>query len=76
MSIIQNNITFSKINTTDIISGYPTKKTRTAFISSNKYDETKIQNGINAFENGNMTWDKIAFINAVEIDWNGAQLTN
>ena len=42
-------------------------------ITNNKYDETKLSNALTAVANGNTTWDKVAFINAVDIDWNGAK---
>lgn len=74
MSVTQNNIVFSNINTTDNITGYATKKTRTSFITNGKYDESKLSNAISAVENGNTTQDKIAFINAIDIDWNGVQI--
>ena len=73
MSVQLNGMIFSNINTTDSIAGYTAKRTKSSLISNNKYSETKLTNMINAVENGNTTWDKIAFINAVDIDWNGAQ---
>ena len=76
MSVQLNGITFSNINTTDNVGGYGTKKTKTALISNNKYSETKLSNMINAVNNGNTTWDKVAFINGVDIDWNGAEITS
>ena len=72
--LVINNVNFSNINTTQSVGGKGGKYTRTSFVTNNKIDTTKITNVMTAVSNGNTQWSNMAFVNAIDIDWNGAQL--
>ena len=74
--ITLNGIKYSNVNVDQIVVPNNLKNSRTTFLSNNKIDTTKLTNIYNAVDNGNVQWSDIAFANALEIDWNGAQITN
>lgn len=71
-SIQLNNITFSNIDTTSIVSGVGNKYVLADIVDRNgKYNATKVENGA-----AQSTPKYFPFINAIDIDWNGAKLTD
>ena len=71
-----HNINFSDINTSQKVISNTFKNTKSQFVTNNLVDTTKISNIMTAVNNGNTEWSNMAFINAIDIDWNGAQLKN
>ena len=71
-NLVQNNINFT-VNTNESIGGFGTKRSNSTIINSDqKYDVNRKQNLINQNRE-----DAGGFsINAVDIDWNGAQVSN
>lgn len=71
-SIQLNNITFSNVDITNTVTGVGTKYVLANIVDGNgKYDITKVENGA-ALNNP----EYFPFVNAIDIDWNGAQLTD
>ena len=68
-----NGINFSNINVTQSIVSNGLKNSRTSFTTNGKIDTNKITNSYNAVQSGTVNWSNIAFINAIDIDWNGAK---
>ena len=71
-----SKIKFSDINTSQKVISNTFKNTKSQFVTNNLVDTTKISNIMTAVNNGNTEWSNMAFINAIDIDWNGAQLKN
>lgn len=69
-----HNIKFSDINTSQKVISNTFKNTKSQFVTNNLVDTTKISNIMNAVDNGNTEWSNMAFINAIDIDWNGMVL--
>ena len=75
--ITLNEIKYSNVNVDQPIAGKGGIIGRAEFVSSNlQTDTTKLTTIYNAVDNGNVQWSDMAFVNALEIDWNGAQITN
>jgi hypothetical protein len=71
-NLIQSGISFT-VNNTEAVGGFATKRTNSGLLTSGKYDITKKQTLIN----GNYESTSNGFsINAVDIDWNIAELPN
>ena len=71
-NLTQHNINFT-VNNTEIIGGFGTKRTNSSLLTNSKYDTTKKQTLIN----GNYESTSNGFsINAVDIDWNNAEVGN
>ena len=68
-----NGINFSNIDVTQTAISNGFKNSRTSFITNGKIDTTKIVNSYDKVQSGTTDWSKIAFINAIDIDWNGAK---
>lgn len=74
--ITLNGIKYSNVNVDQSIVSNGFKNSRKHFVTSDKIDTTQLTNIYNAVDNGNIQWSDMAFVNALEIDWNGAQITN
>jgi hypothetical protein len=69
-NLTQNTIDFT-VNTSESVGGFATKRTNSNLITNGKYDVDTKQDLIDNNQ------ENIAFaVNAVDIDWNGAQLTD
>ena len=75
--ITLNGIKYSNVNVDQPIVSNGFKNSRAEFVNNNdKIDTTILTNIYNAVDNGNIQWSNMAFVNALEIDWNGAELVN
>ena len=71
-NITQGNISFT-VNNTEAVGGFATKRTNSGLLTNFKYDIIKKQTLID----GNYESSSGGFsINAVDIDWNSAELPN
>ena len=70
--ITLNGIKYSNVNIDQSIVSNTGKNARSQFVTSNKIDTTKLTNIYNAVDSGAVQWSNMAFVNALEIDWNGA----
>ena len=71
-NLTQNNINFT-VNTTESTGGFATKRTNSNLISGGKYDVNLKQQLIDG--NHESDWGGFS-VNAVDIDWNGAEFPN
>ena len=74
--ITLNGIKYSNVDVDQSIVLNSGKNGRSSFVSNKKIDTTKLTNTYNNVNNGLIQWSDMAFVNALEIDWNGAQITN
>ena len=75
--ITLNGIKYSNVNVDQSVLSNTGKKSRAHFVNINdKIDTTMLTNIYNGVNNGLKQWSEMAFVNALEIDWNGAQITN
>ena len=72
-----NEITFSNVDTSNTVLGAGAKHTRADLTANGKYSVDQYNTIVNeVIKPGYGKWADFAMVNAVEIDWNGAQLKN
>ena len=70
-----NEITFSNVDTSNPVLGAGAKHTRADLTDNGKYSVEQYDTIVNeVIKPGYGKWADFAMVNAVDIDWNGAQL--